>query len=124
MKRVYKLVVFLLVLGALVGLFGQQAAYAAGTGRSTAVVTATITDASTEASDCMSTMTDEPDRPCGGLTLDCIAEMGCVVPITLDSARPVLAELNFEKQQARLPLTFPLTGRMVPPEPEPPAVLI
>lgn len=122
--RVFKIAAFLLVVGAFVGLFGQQAAYAAGPGWSTTVVTAIKADASTEASDCMKMMSEKPDQPCDGLTLDCIADMGCVVPITLDGAQPLVAEQSFEQPRARLPRTSPLAGRMVPPEPEPPAALI
>lgn len=119
-----KVAAFLLVLGAIVGLFGQQAAYAAGPGWSIAVVTAIEADASTDASDCMKMMSEEPSQPCDALTLDCIADMGCVVPITLDGRQPVVTEQILEQHRPRLLLTSPLSGRMVPPEPEPPAALI
>lgn len=62
-------------------------------------------------------------KPCKGLTLDCIAAMGCVVPLVLEepsaplTAPPLVSALVFW-------LTQPvLAGSELPPEQHPPTIL-
>ncbi len=123
---------FALVLGALIGLFGQQAALASGPSWPVASVSTSPVSTSevnhsamTDVLECMETMADAPaEKPCTGLTLDCIAAMGCVVPMTLSSDQPGLGE-NLPYRALRPETVFPhLAGRVVAPEPEPPTLLI
>lgn len=109
----------LLLIAALVGLFGQDAARAIGPRWEPVAATA---DASMD--ECMEMMDDESQPPCDGLTLDCIAAMGCVVPATLADApafaRPVRAlspPLRAERIRA-------LIGRSTAPGTHPPTSLI
>ena len=77
--------------------------------------------------DCMAMMAGQqpvPEKkPCKGLTLDCIAAMGCVVPlVTADFAN------NFGMPRNYGPLGFwptntVLTGESFAPDPEPPTNL-
>ncbi len=112
------------MLGALLGLFGQQGALAAGpTWHSVAALVETGNRASIPAdSDCMQAMAEKSaDRPCKGLTLDCIAAMGCTVPMTLAIALivPVMGSLPWEARVERAVRS--LAGRKLLPEMEPPA---
>jgi hypothetical protein len=108
----------MLLLGAMLGLFGQQAAYAVG---------AHPVTVSQMSSDCMEMMQKEQPqpahKPCKGLTLDCIAAMGCIVPIVLkDPAVPAAA-----RQLVSAPTfwasTSVLIGTDLPPEQHPPTIL-
>lgn len=111
----------LLLIGALGGLFGQQAAYAAG-----AHTVKTPTTASQMGEDCMKMMQEQPgpaSQPCKGLTLDCIAAMGCVVPILLgDPARATVAPHPQAPPPFRFAVAF-LAGDDPPPEQHPPTIL-
>ena len=70
----------LLLVGALLGLFGGQMAAARSVPMAMSAPKAMAMD-----SDCMAMMAKQqpaPEKkPCKGLTLDCIAAMGCVVPL-------------------------------------------
>lgn len=118
MKRALQL---LLLLGAVLGLFGQQAAFGAG-----AHMTAAPAAVSQMSADCMEMMEKqqpEPAKPCKGLTLDCIAAMGCVVPIVLkEPAGPVSAP-ELVSAPAFWPTTAVLIGNNHPPEQHPPTIL-
>lgn len=77
--------------------------------------------------DCMEMMEkQQPEptqKPCKGLTLDCIAAMGCTVPIVLkEPSVPVDAPL-FLSALAFWTTTVILTGSDRPPEPHPPTIL-
>jgi len=61
-------------------------------------------------------------KPCKGLTLDCIAAMGCVVPFVLQSAAPLATSQPFSLQ-AFWPATAILVGTELTPDPEPPTIL-
>lgn len=118
MKRVLHL---FLVLGALAGLIGQAAAYASGP----AAVSAPMAMAGMSA-DCMRAMAQEQQpsgKPCKGLTLDCIASMGCVVPMVLRDAPPVPASPVSHQAMAFWTTTTILHGSDLTPEPEPPTIL-
>lgn len=116
---------FALIMGALLGLLGQEAAFA----RMMPVQAAPRMEATSAMSaDCAQMMgiakvKPEQGKPCQGLTLDCIAKMGCAVPLALlpplasDTARPLRADLP------GLVPASPLAGRNFGPEPEPPAHL-
>jgi hypothetical protein len=104
----------------MIGLFGQEAAFAAGAAwHARAEIAAAMPDS------CADMMQKQPAKaPCKGMTLDCIAAMGCVVPLLAVEAprieasplapAPIIASAIFHR----------LVGRSPPPEPEPPTPLI
>jgi hypothetical protein len=104
----------------MVGLFGQEVAFAAGPAwQPRAEMPAATPDS------CMDAMGKKPEKaPCKGVTLDCIAAMGCVVPLLPVNAPVLEPSLLFTKV---IPASSPmlrLAGRAPPPEPEPPTRLI
>jgi len=112
----------LLLFGALLGIFGQQAAFAAS--ERVVTVPAAVFQMSP---DCMEMMQDEQpqpaQKPCKGLTFDCIAAMGCIVPIILkEPAVPITAPL-FVSSLAFWPTTSIFAGNEIPPEQHPPQIL-
>lgn len=117
MKRIFSLV---LLVGALLGLFGQGVALAAMPAVQGAAVASSMTDA-----ECMEMMQDDPaEAPCKGPTLDCIAAMGCTVPMTLaEPPQSLMAPLVGQGLRGTA-ISPRLAGRAVAPEPEPPALLI
>lgn len=119
---------FLLLLGALIGLFGQETAFARGPSMMKTVATEQHM-ADMEGMNCAEMMAepqppqDNGSKPCKGMTLDCIAQMGCVLPIFLkdgpapERVAPVASIPAFWPSMPRL------VGRSYGPEPEPPARL-
>lgn len=113
----------MLLVGALLGLFAQEAAFAAGP--LTPVVQTVSINASMDA-DCMEAMgssQNPTDEPCKGLTLDCIAKMGCAVPLApapsgYATMSPPLAILDLSAAPVK-----PMIGRSTEPEPHPPSRL-
>jgi len=115
-KRILQI---LLLFGALLGLFGQQAAYATGPG---AVMMPAA--ASQMSADCMEMMRQgrqEPGKmPCKGLTLDCIAAMGCTIPLFAVPEPGSLGGSLHTRQVHFLPAIRQLAGLSTGPEPPPP----
>ena len=112
----------MLLVGALIGLFSEQGAYAAGTHTIMSPMTA-----SQMSEDCMEMMQEHQpapaQQPCKGLTLDCIAAMGCVVPIMLGNAA---ASTEAPHRNAPPPFWVAVTilaGSDLPPEQHPPTLL-
>ncbi|MES2290917.1 MAG: hypothetical protein V4530_14375 [Pseudomonadota bacterium] len=99
---------------------GQAAAYA-----SAPVVVSTPMAMSVMNADCMKTMAQQQPagKPCKGLTLDCIAAMGCVLPIVLRDAPPVPVSPEALGVMVFWNTTAPLHGSDLTPEPEPPTIL-
>lgn len=119
MKRVLHL---LLLLGALTGLLGVQFAYA-----SVPQMTATSASAPGMDADCMKVMHKQQPQPmqgpCKGMTLECIAAMGCVAPpVPMVADMSLTVPLPFTKQ-AFWPSTSVLAGSDPPPEQHPPTFL-
>ena len=119
MKRILRL---LLLVGALTGLLAQHAAYAAGSH----MVTSPIAT-SQMSEDCMEMMREqrpEPAKqPCKGLTLDCIAAMGCVVSVMLGDPA-VLTVASHVHGPPPFRLAVPVfAGKDLPPEQHPPTIL-
>jgi len=105
----------------MIGLFGQQAAYARSV---RSIVTAT--SASQMDAGCMAMMekpSQPAQQPCKGLTLDCIAAMGCVLPIALREPAASVATPRIFPMEAYWPSTSILAGGDIAPEPEPPTTL-
>lgn len=120
MKRLFA---SLLLLGALFGLFGAELAYAHAVAPASVSAPKTMTmDA-----DCMAMMAKQQpapeQKPCKGLTLDCIAAMGCVVPLMATDLGAGLAERIFYGTAGFWPATDKLAGQNLAPDPEPPTTL-
>lgn len=122
MKRWFSL---LLLLGALLGLLGQEAAFAHVLPVAKAEHPVTAAQMSADCAEMMglAKRSPQPEAPCQGMTPDCIAKMGCAVPLALI---PPLAingvRLIREDTPPQLPVA-PLVGRDTGPEPEPPTRL-
>jgi hypothetical protein len=109
----------ILLLGALIGLFGQSAALAGGLR-----ATATSTAVTSPQSDCMGMMQKPPEqKPCKGLTLDCVAAMGCIAPMLPGEPIRVAVAPATAMPTSAVPIVA-LVGRSVAPELEPPSLLI
>ena len=116
----------MLLVGALLGIFGQQAARAAGPMWHPIAAPPLVGDESTVGNADCTKMVDKQHRekPCKGLTLDCIAAMGCVVPMTLSGDLPPAENVAIRHDLPTEAAILGLAGRMLAPEPEPPAILI
>ena len=127
MKRWFSL---LLLMGALLGLMGQEAAFARGMPVEQAAQSAAAvqTSAGLMSADCAEMMglakqKPQPDKPCQGMTPDCMAKMGCAVAVALI---PPLLSAAATENHLSVPLQMPVTvlvGRETTPEPHPPARL-
>lgn len=119
MKRALQL---LLLFGAVLGLFGQQAAYAAGA--RAAAAPAAVSQMSVDCMEMMQKQQPEPaQKPCKGVTLDCIAAMGCVVPIVFKESAAAIALPQPVSALDFWPSTVVLIGNNLPPEQHPPTIL-
>lgn len=120
MKRWFSM---MLLVGALLGLFAQEAAFASGP--FTPVVQEVSVNASMDA-DCMEAMgssQNPSEMPCKGLTLDCIAKMGCAVPLApAPSGYTTMSPPPAHSDLAAAPVK-PMIGRITGPEPHPPSRL-
>lgn len=116
----------LMLAGALLGLLGQEAAFARGMPAAKAEQhSATATQMSADCAEMMALakLNPQPEDPCQGMTPECIAKMGCAVPLALI---PPLAFDVVPQLSAVAPpqvTVVPLVGRDTGPEPEPPAIL-
>ena len=77
--------------------------------------------------DCMAMMAKQqpaPEKkPCKGLTLDCIAAMGCVVPLVAADLANNVATPRVNGPLGFWPTNAVLTGMSFAPDPEPPTNL-
>jgi hypothetical protein len=128
-----RIVPLLLLLGAMTGLFGQQAAYALGPAFVKPITSerhhpSPMTGMTAMECDQMMMEAGQPaqrydGKPCKDMSLACIAAMGCTIPIVLGGApepilsKPILAPATFWSTTSRF------VGRSYGPEPEPPAHL-
>ena len=122
MKRWFSL---LLLAGALLGLLGQEAAFAQAMPVEQAGQPVPATQMSAECAELMglTRSVQQPDKPCQGMTPDCIAKLGCAVPLALFEPFALNSAPQF---RAAIPMrapVLPLIGRDTGPEPEPPARL-
>ena len=114
-----------LLLGALLGLIGQEAAFAHVITAQKAEQTAAAAQMSPDCAQMMGLTTHKlkSDQPCQGMTPECVAKMGCAVSVAL---LPPLASDAAPQFRAMIPgiaPASPLVGRNFGPEPEPPARL-
>lgn len=115
----------LLLVGALLGLLGQEAAFAHVMPVKIADQAAAAAPMSPECAEMMELVKQEqhPDRPCDGMTPDCIAKMGCAVPLAIIPPLAFAASRQFRAVAPPQMPVAPLIGRDTGPEPEPPARL-
>ncbi|WP_235209964.1 hypothetical protein [Sphingobium sp. Ant17] len=114
-----------LLLGALIGLFGQAVAYASVQPAVSAPMAMSGMAETGMSEDCMKMMAQQQpqQKPCKGMTLACIAAMGCVVPMVVRNDSPALASRETAQNLAFWPTTTVLRGSDLTPEPEPPTLL-
>ena len=112
---------FALLLGALIGLFGQGIAYAAGPSMAPIVAADHAMPDGTDCAGMDVANHSVPERPCRGLTLACIAQMGCVIPMTFEPEQPSAERVVDRRVAATWPPSPMLAGRETTPEPEPPS---
>ena len=124
MQRLLKLV---LLLGVMVGLFGQTMAMAAAptcsaTMRGMPAMHGATTAISNDCMDMCSGM--KPDSaPCKKMSLQCLAAMGCTVPMFLEERPSTLSQTVLQKIAPTWPTVERLVGRSYGPEPDPPSFL-
>ena len=125
-KLVKRLLPVLLLLGAMIGLLGQAVAYASVLPAVSAPMTMSDMADSGMSEDCMKMMAQQQQpaqKPCKGMTLACIAGMGCVVPMAVRNEAPALAVRSADPSLAFWPTTTVLRGSDLAPELEPPTLL-
>jgi len=117
-----KLLRHLLFLGVILGLAGNGVASASPachmmTQHSAAVMADTPNcDMGTSCPDCGS-------KTSKGMKPGCMMMAGCAVTLAMKEPAPAAASARLHQKTAFWPVTTVLTGRIVPPEPEPPTLL-
>ena len=122
MKRWFSL---FLLFGALLGLFGQGSAFANPGRLDRSIETVGGPQMSSDCAEMMGLAKPKPkpEKPCQGMTPDCIAKMGCAVAAalvpgsTIDLAADAVTGVTTRTSVVRL------VGRSLTPEPEPPTFL-
>ena len=120
----------MLLVAAIIGLIGQEAAFARGMPVEQAAQSAVAvqTSASQMSADCAEMMglaqqKPQPDKPCQGMTPECIAKMGCAVPVALIPPLLSVTPTEYRLSAPRQAWVAALVGRETSPEPHPPARL-
>lgn len=123
----HRLLALFLLIGALVGLFGQEMAFA--TASVAPMQNQSLADGSMSA-DCAEMMgieqgepAPEPGAPCTGMTFECIAKMGCAAPAALLPATLLNPAYRLWQPAPSVSFVTSMSGRSVSPELHPPAVL-
>jgi hypothetical protein len=122
MKRWFSL---LLLMGALLGLIGQEAAFARVMPAAKAEPMVVASQMSAECAEMMglTKQKPQPDKPCQGMTADCVAKMGCAVAVALIPPLLGATTSEFRLSTPRQMPVAALVGRETSPEPHPPAHL-
>lgn len=124
-RNVKRWLSLLLLLGALLGLLCQEAAFAHVIPVMKAEQTANVSQMSADCAEMMglAKQQTQPEDPCQGMTPECIAKMGCAVPLAL--IPPLAFDVVLQLSAVAPPqmTVAPLVGRDTGPEPEPPAIL-
>ena len=113
----------MLLAGALLGLFGQETAFAMARPVAQEQQPAASQTMSPACAEMMGIDTSQPDQPCKGMTLDCIAKMGCAIPLAVVTPAAPLAVAGHRRELVDPLAVQRLVGRSVGPEPEPPLTL-
>ncbi len=110
----------------MLGLLGQGFAYASvAPAMPTQMAMSGMVD-SGMSEDCMKMMAQQQQpaqKPCKGMTLACIAAMGCTVPMAVRNDPPALLAPAANTALAFWTTTTVLHGSELTPEPEPPTLL-
>ena len=112
----------LLLLFAVIGLFGQSTAMAMSPSPSEAMSMAAVV--SMDCSDSMMSGQMRGSLPCKKMTLQCIAMMGCAIAPVLKPVGITLSARQLDLLTPAWPLTARLDGRTYGPDPDPPSFLI
>lgn len=114
-----------MLLGALLGLLGQEAAFAHMMPVEKAEQVVVTAQMSPECAEMMGLAKQQPEsgKPCEGMTPDCIAKMGCAVPLALIPPLMVATPMEFRASTPSRTSVARLVGRDTGPEPHPPARL-
>ena len=120
-KDIFKL--FLLV-SAMVGLFGQDIAYASAPMQLRKVGISTVSAMSPDcAADMAAKKSVSSNSPCKGITLSCVAAMGCLPPVFVDEAKALADPFIILSDTIFWTTTNPLVSGTVAPEDHPPSLL-
>lgn len=116
MRRARK---FALILGVLLGLFGQIVTVAASPAVATAM---SVAAPATMPMDCVGMMQGDGEKslPCQRMTLACLAGMGCLPLLALDSRSSLFPEMVSANLLHTSPTYPALHGRSAQPEQHPP----
>ena len=119
MRQAHK---FALILGVLLGLFGQIATVAASPAVAPAI---SENAAATMPMDCVGMMQDDGEKslPCQQMTLACLAGMGCLPLFAVNNRSSPLAEMVSMDSLLISPSYPALLGRSTQPEQHPPNTL-
>lgn len=123
MRRVFH--IFLLI-GALIGLLGQEVAFATVAPITSAPVKVAASPAAGMPADCMKMMAQQQQparKHCNGMSLACMAAMGCLAPMAIQINAPILPLAQINPVLAFWPITPVMQGNNLAPDPEPPTVL-
>ena len=112
-----------LLIGALAGLFGQETAYAAASAAPMLDRSDTEMPMSADCAEMMGVEQQDRDVPCSGMSLDCVAKMGCAAPAALIPAVSSDAGDMLALPAPTVALVAPMAGRSQSPELHPPAIL-
>jgi hypothetical protein len=114
----------LLVVAALFGLLGQEAALAHAGPLPYAAPAAAAAQMDADCAEMMGlAKQSEPAKPCQGMTFDCIAKMGCATTAALLPDRVLDAPTPFRGVAPYQRPAAALSGRTIGPEPDPPTTL-
>jgi hypothetical protein len=114
----------LLVVAALFGLLGQEAALAHAGPLPYAEPAAAAAQMDPDCAEMMRLVKQsEPAKPCQGMTFDCIAKMGCTTTAALLPGRLLDAPMPFRGIAPQQRPAAPLSGLTIGPEPDPPTIL-
>lgn len=122
LRPVLRLFALLVSIAAILGLIGQEAAFAQIEFKPAQAETVQMDP------DCAKAMgikiqRTSGDQPCHGMTPECIAKMGCAIPLAVLPASLVADRDPASLQHLVRIKETALTGRSITPEPEPPALL-
>lgn len=112
-----------LLIGALVGLFGQEMAFATSPAQPMHEQSSATSSMSAECAEMMDQDQQSPAGPCKGMSLECIAKMGCATPAALLPAVPANAGTKLWQPALIRTLATPMYGRSDSPELRPPSQL-
>ena len=116
----------LLLIGALLGLVGQEAAFANAipVERGAQTIAASQMDADCAEMMGINKQPVQPDEPCQGMTPDCIAKMGCTAVAMVAVPQPTVAgRFTHGALPPSRSSIAALAGRETGPEPHPPSRL-